>query len=370
MRKPSAAILILFLAAAAAQAPGPASALFGFGKDKQESSGRPPELPGMEAGGLDVTKPPRMAQEAAETDFPGAAPAPATDSPAAPVSDGSLPTEVVIKGSNAGKLKVNKPPLNIEVDPFDSIRESLKPDQKLLLSESPLAVVWRRTHPELLRSSRVIQPHGMTFSERPGIVFSPRKRLHEVLRRPVEDKEARGYEWMLTIADEEGRVFQHYEGSRYPPDEIVWSGQNDQGEWIRAGRAYSPVYVFTDPGGTPYTRAGDPIRFTGIVHQERDGLHLSLDSVALFGSQKSARSVLPEGESLIRAAADLVKRRYAGLPIRVEAYAGSKPLAEQQAQTLEEYLIKELMLLPQEISTDSLRTSYTDQRVEIVLVNR
>jgi hypothetical protein len=356
--------LLVFAVAAA-----PANALFGFGKKKKKQDNTQ-SLPGLGSSGSESSGPPRMAQEA---DSSGASPYSQSetavgDYPNQPEVSGQLPTEVEIR--HGQKRGPQKPPLRIEVDQFDSIRDSLKPDQQLLLAESPLTVVWRRTHPEFLRNERVIQPEKSTFDEKPGIIFSPLKRLHEVLSRRPEKRELRGFQWSLTIADEEGKVFQHYEGSSFPPEELVWSGQNDQGDWMQAGRAYSPVYMFTDPNGTPFTRVGDPLRFKGIVHQERDGLHLSLDSASLWGSGKTAQSLQGEGARIIRSAADLIKRRYAGIPIRVEVYGATKQLADLQADIIEGMLTKELMLLPQDISTDSLRVPYTDQRVEIILLNR
>ncbi len=351
-----------------------AQALFGFGKkkDKAAEAEKTESLPGLGGPGTDASAPPKMAQEAQSESSSGQSAYSQNETaigqyPNEPAGTG-LPSEVTIKAGD--RRGPQKPALNIEVDAFDSIRESLKPDEQLLLAESPLTVVWRRTHPEFLRNERVIQPEKTTFDERPGIIFSPLKRLHEVLNRRPEKKELRGHQWSLTIADEEGKVFQHYEGSSYPPEELVWSGQNDQGDWMQAGRAYSPVYMFTDPNGTPYTRVGEPLRFKGIVHQERDGLHLSLDSASLFGAGKTAQKLEGDGEIILRSAADLVKRRYAGIPIRVEVYGATKELADLQADIIERMLTKELMLLPQDISTDSLRVPYTDQRVEIILLNR
>lgn len=359
----------------------PASALFGIGGKKKEDgpSRREAEkesLPGM-GGSPETSGPPRMAQEAAASPEgpaqPAPAPAPSKGDTAVgdhPSPDGALPTEVVIRGDGSGKLKNQKPALDIQMDPFESIRATLEPDQQLLLAESPLTVVWRRTHPEFLKHPRVVQPWLLAFSEKPGIVFRPRDQLAEVLQRKVDDKEAKGFQWSLTVADEEGKVFQHYEGASNPPAEVLWSGQSDQGEWMHAGRAYSPVYMFTDSGGTPYTRVGKPIRLTAVEHQERTGMHLTLDSSALFGRNKSSSQVEPEGTPLLRAAADLIKRRYAGVPIRVEAHAGSEMLATSQASAVRDYLVKELMLQPAEISTDEAAASFSDQRLEIVLLNR
>jgi len=368
---------ILLALCVIAPADAGAISLFGLGKKKKKAK---PEnvkdlgpLPGLDGGSPDSSAPPRMAQEAASEQMPGMGSQQQYSQTETAVGDypstgGQLPDEVVIKGNE--RRGIVKPPLKIQVDAFESIRDSLKPDQQLLLAESPLTVVWRRTHPEFLRNERTIQPQLASFSERPGIVFKPLSRLQEVLQRKLERREGRGYQWSLTIADEEGKVFQHWEGSREPPEELTWGGQNDEGEWIQAGRAYSPVFMFTDPGGGSHTRVGNPLRFKGVVHQERDGLHISLDSAALFGTSKQGRSLDPTGAELLRSAADLIKRRYSAIPIRVEAFSNAKELAMHHAQLIESELTKELMLLPQDISTDSLQRPYSDQRVEIVLQNR
>lgn len=289
-----------------------------------------------------------------------------------PPGAGGLPTEVIIKTEGEGpQLRGAKPPLNIDVDPFESIRESLKPDQQLLLAVSPLTVSWRRTHPEFLKADRVIQPWRTAFSQRAGISFRLRDMLSDALQRRVDEKEAKSYAWSVTIADEEGRVFHHYEGSDKPPEELLWNGQNDQGEWIRAGRSYSAVYTFTDPGGSPRTIVGKPLLFRGIVHQEDTGLHISLDSAVLFGPTKANAEIAKgAGEDLIRSAADLIKRRYTGIPVAIRVFAATKELGELQAQSLQSFLLKELMVMSKNVTVDSARAPYSEQRTEIVLLNR
>ena len=285
---------------------------------------------------------------------------------------GGMPTEVIIKSEDSpNKMGVQKPLLRVDVDPFESIKPSLAPDQSLLLAVSPLTVSWRRTHPELLMNNRVIQPWRTTFSQRPGIAFRVRDQLSDVLQRRVEPKEAKTYSWSFTIADEEGRVFHHDEGSNDPPEELVWSGQNDQGEWIHAGRSYSAVYTFTDPGGSPRTAVGKPLLFKGIVHQEDTDMHISLDSSVLFGNNKAeSELVKPAGPELLRSGADLIKRRFTGIPISVRVFAATKELGDQQAQAVYNYLVRELMLSAKNISVDAARAAYSDQRVEVVLLNR
>jgi len=288
-----------------------------------------------------------------------------------PAPGGKLPTEIVIKAEGGAKLSDTKPPLHIEVDPFETVRPSLKPDENLLLAVSPLTVSWRRTHPEFLMNERVIQPWRTTFSQRSGIPFRVRDQLETLAGRKLEAKEAKKWGWSLTIADEEGRVFHNYQGSGEPPEELLWSGQNDQGEWVRAGRSYSAVYSFTTPDGSPRTIVGKPLLFKGIVHQEDTGLHISLDSSALFGTAKTASELQgPVGPDVLRSAADLVKRRFFGIPVSVRVFANTKELGEAQAKTIQNYLLRELMVAARAVSTDATRAPFSDQRVEIVLLNR
>ncbi|MDE2492197.1 MAG: hypothetical protein KGM24_15220 [Elusimicrobia bacterium] len=299
----------------------------------------------------------------------GSAPAQDPSASSGPVS-GGLPTEIVIK-SNGAKVTDKKPPLNINVDPFETIRPDLKPDESLLLAVSPLTVSWRRTHPEFLLDERVIQPWRTTFSAKPGILFRVRQQMSDALGELPPEKELRRWSWSLAIADEEGRVFHHYEGQGEPPKTLVWSGQNDQGEWIRAGRSYSPVYTFTSPDGSPRTRVGAPLDFKGIVHQEDTGLHISLDSSVLFGPARTGTSLQdPAGAGLLRGAADLIKRRYSGIPIAVRVYANTQELGQTQAQAVQDFLLAQLMLPVRQISTDAARAPFSDQRVEVVLLNR
>lgn len=368
----------------------PAHALFGLGKKKDkekeaqdqtriEATQKLPGMPGPGEEGTPFPGMPKMAEEegriqAARESPGGAAGAPGgspSGPPPASIPSGSgLPTEVVIKGGEHSKLNSLKPPLRIDADPFESIRASLKPDESLLLAESPLTITWRRTHPEFQLNERVVEPWRTTFSERPGIAFYPREQLFEAVGRRLENREAKGYQWQLTIADEEGRVFQHYEGSSNPPEELVWTGQNDQGDWIKAGRSYSPIYMFTDPGGSPHTKVGKTLQFRGVIHQESDGLHISLDSTVLFGTMKGARALEKGGDGLVRAAADLVKRRHAGVPLRVQAFASSRELGEAQARLVQDKLGEELMLPTKSIASEGSSAPFSEQRVEIILVNR
>lgn len=301
-----------------------------------------------------------LAVAAAAQDVPASTAAPA----------GAAPTEVVVRGEG-GKLSDAKPPLKIEVDPFETIRPDVLPDPDLLLAASPLTVSWRRTHPEFLMSERVIEPWRTTFSERPGIPFLVREQLEQALDQKLDDRAAKAWAWSLTVADEDGRPFHHFEGSGSPPVELLWNGQNAQNEWLTAGRPYSPVYRFTGPDGASRTRVGAPLLLKGVVHQEASGLHVTLDSSALFGSARTASELSqPDGPDLLRSAADLIKRRYSGLPISVTVYAKTQRLAEAQAAIVQTFLLRALMLSARYVTTQAESAAFSDQRVEVVLLNR
>ncbi len=281
-----------------------------------------------------------------------------------------MPAEVVIKATSS-KLNDPKPPLAMTVDAFETIRTSLKPDENLLLALSPLTVSWRRTHPESLMNERVIQPWRATFSQRSPNSFKIKEQLLALLAGKLDAKEARKWGWSLTIADEDGRIFHSYSGANDPPEELLWTGENAQGEWIRAGRSYSAVYMFTSPDGFPRTTVGSPLLLKGVVHQEDAGLHLSLDSSVLFGRSKNALELqTPGGLDLLRAAADLIKRKQSGIPIAVRVFANTKEMGDVQAKAIQGSLLRELMVAVRQISVDSTRAPFSDQRVEIVLLNR
>ncbi len=85
-----------------------------------------------------------------------------------PPPGGGMPAEVVIKAEGAGsKLNDQKPPLKIEVDPFESIRASLKPDENLPFSLVilPLAAPLQQGEKVALRRSWLVQ-HLAEVSER------------------------------------------------------------------------------------------------------------------------------------------------------------------------------------------------------------
>ena len=282
-----------------------------------------------------------------------------------------VPEEIVIKSESEDKIRTAKPPLKIATDEFESIRKSLQPDKDLFLFESGEFLNLSRNYPEKLFSPRVVQPWRSGFSDKTVIAFYPQRKFLEVFNKTPTEKNAREIQWTLSVTDEEGKIFHKYTGSGLPPETINWTGENDQREWLRAGHNYAPVYVFVDETGAPKTVVGDIIKFTAIVFQKGGNLNISLDSVSIFGPTKTMKTMdKVQGEALLAATCDLIKRRYYHIPVKVNVYAQTKDLAEIQADQIKNFLKKELMTGENVISAEGFEESFSQQRIDIVLLNK
>jgi len=284
---------------------------------------------------------------------------------------GEVPEEVVIKSEAAAELRTKKPPLKVKTDNFESIKNSFESDKNLFLFESGDFVSFSRNYPEKLASARVIKPWRTAFSDRTVITFYPQRKFLEAFGKAYTDKAAKALQWTLSITDEEGKIFHKYGGAGLPPETINWSGENDQREWVRAGHSYAPMYLFMDEYGAPKTIIGELVRFTAIIYQKGPNLAVSLDSSLLFGPNKSARVIEKgKGEALLAAVSDLIKRRYYNMPMKVNVYAQTKDLAEQQAGLIMNSLKASLMCGESLLSSEGYDDTFAQQRADIVLLNK
>jgi hypothetical protein len=282
-----------------------------------------------------------------------------------------MPEEIVIKSETEDKLRTARPPLKIPTDQFETIRKSLDPDKDLFLFESGEFMSQSRNYPDKLFSPRVLQPWRSGFSDKTLISFSPLRKFSEVFPRAFNKKAAREVQWTLSITDEEGKIFYKYSGSDLPPETISWSGENDQHEWLKAGHNYAPVYVFIDDLGTPKTVIGDIIKFTAIVFQKGNNLAISLDSASVFGPTKSMKTIeKPQGEDLLAATADLIKRRYYNMPVKIAVYAQTMELAVIQAEQIKGFLSAALMTDEKVITAEGVDESFAQQRIDIIILNK
>lgn len=275
--------------------------------------------------------------------------------------------DVVIKGEETQKPSITRPPLQFFFDPSETIRDSLLLDESLLMAEHPQVFAWTKTHPQLLHNQRVIQPPEALIYEEPQIRFNLAQKLAEVLGKKMDKKELKLTQWKLTIADEEGKTFQDFQGKGILEQDLVWNGRNEKGEWIQPGHAYSAVHIFTDPQGISYSIMGHPVQYKGIVRREENMLLLTLDSGVLFGADKKSMGIQPEGKKLLRSSADWVKRSHAGLSMRVRTFSQNQATALSQSNSVRDALMAELMIPAQNILLENAPAPFSEQRVELVL---
>jgi hypothetical protein len=278
--------------------------------------------------------------------------------------------EVVIKADEADGLSSGKPPLDVPFDPYESLRPALAPDEALLLAESPALAGWGRTRPDRLRNERLLQPWNDLLSDVSEIEFSPRADLAGALGPASAPKGLKQWAWSLSVVDEEGKPIRRFEGAGQPPEKIVWDGVSDQGERIRAGHAYSAVYKVSQSTATSRTVMGQRIHFEGLVHPAGEGRLIGLDSSALFGSNRQNKELSPKGRSLLRAAADSVRRHGFGQPLLLRALAPDSAAADTQAAKAKAYLAAELGLPPEKIVTEASVAAPSEQRLDLLVGGR
>ena len=282
-----------------------------------------------------------------------------------------VPEEIVIKSEGEDKIRTVKPPLKITADDLESVRKSLQPDKDLFLLGVNEFMNLSPNYPETLFLSRVVQPWRAGFSDRTIITFYPRRKFLEIFGNNFAEKKAKGIQWTLALTDEEGKTFHKYSGSGLPPESISWIGENDQREWLRAGHNYAPVYVFVDGADVTRTVIGDVIKFTAIVVQKGSNLNISLDSAAVFGPTKSMKTIdKGQGEALLAATCDLIRRWYYDIPVKVNVYAQTKALAGLQADQVKNFLKNELMTGENVISAEGFDENFSQQRIDVILLNK
>ena len=289
-----------------------------------------------------------------------AAPAPA---PAASKS-GKL-EDIVIKAKEEDEPSAGKPPLELSYDAYESLRPTLKPDEKLLLAESPALSAWVRSRPERLRSEHLLQPWNDPIEELAAIRLPARAQLQSAFGRELSASELKALSWSLSLVDEEGASIRKFEGSGAPPQDLEWDGLAEGGEAMSAGHAYSAVYKFWLSSTTSRTAMGQPIQFAGLIRKDGAAHRVALDSSQLFGSDRAKTDLTDAGRPLLRSAADWVRRRSWGSPVSLKVYGRDEESARSQALSAKAYLAAELGVPPERIPSESVVAAASDQRLEL-----
>lgn len=275
--------------------------------------------------------------------------------------------DVVIKANDKEAPSAGKPAFDVQVDPYESLRATLKPDESLLLAESPALVSWARSRPQRLKDDRIIEPWNDALTAFSPVSLPVRGELAASLGREPTSKELKSGSWSASLVDEDGKPIRVFQGSGEPPESVAWDGLSDHGEWLLAGHAYSAVYKFSQSTAAARTVLGKPVQFEGLAHKQGDATLLSLDSSALFGVDRSAQAVAAGGRPLLRAAADWVRRFAFGSPLELRVFGPDADSARAQAAAAKDLLVAELGVSPDAVATESAVADSAEQRVELLV---
>ncbi|HVA66517.1 MAG TPA: hypothetical protein VNK24_06285 [Elusimicrobiota bacterium] len=267
---------------------------------------------------------------------------------------------VVIKGNEQQKPSLAKPPLTLQADPYAAIQKSLKPDESMLLTDSPQIQSWNQARPDMLHAQGLIAPWNDVLKELPAIVIPARADLTATIAQSNAGKKARGWSWSLDIVDEQGKSIRSFGDRGIPPNNLIWDGRGMDGSWIEAGHSYSLLYHWTN-GAKILTAVGRTIEFPGVVHPDADGYSVSLDFSQLFGDQGQDDALADSGKPLLSAAADWFRRASYGKSAAISVYGGDAA----QAQALRAALAADISLPRDAITMESSPSSESGQRVVI-----
>ncbi len=289
---------------------------------------------------------------------------------AGPLRAATTRLQVVVKGQDKDAPSVAKPALDLLIDPYETIRQSIEPDDSLLLADPPALSIGAADRLPWLKSRQGAKP----WNDASVIKLEDlRLRVRAEFKNKVEGggipdgSDAAGLAWTVSVIDEDGRVFRGFKGSGAPPETVSWDGRSDKGRWLAPGHDYSAVYLFSSAGSPERTFVGDPIRFKALLRRDAQGLLLSLDSAALFGSKRDQVQTVSEGAAFLLVAADLIRRTAYGSAVEVRVYGPDEGLARKQAESIRESLIPELSLPERMITAVAFDGPGSEYRVELLI---
>ncbi|MFH0948632.1 MAG: hypothetical protein V1833_06530 [Elusimicrobiota bacterium] len=266
--------------------------------------------------------------------------------------------EVVIKGEYKLKLDSERPKLKISIDINEVVMPTITTFNKFL-NIKPEELID-------LKSSLI----GVVSSERTMSAY-----LNSIVVEPVakfnieQGKDLQIDTWEMVISDSKGEVFHSFSGEENIPRIITWSGRNKQEKIVSAGKWYSYFVRIKDVYGRDYTTVGEPFKFPAILHQEKNGLIVTISDEIMFGKNKESTGITNKGKLLLRESADSIKK-YHTLPITVEVYSADESVATKRAENINKYLC-DLLLFTKERMGVVGSSAYTDERrVDIVICNK
>ena len=135
------------------------------------------------------------------------------------------------------------------------------------------------------------------------------------------------------------------------------------------GNPYSYLINLVDQAGNPRTVIGSPFVIHYLVHQENDGLYVSVSRKKIFDVEKEKTKILEEGIPVLREMSDFLKDNFT-LFSSIEAHGEDAGVAGEQAKILAQYFSDTLILPEKNIKYSGFEDTIENHRIDIMIKNR
>jgi len=241
-----------------------------------------------------------------------------------------------------------------------NINEAVLPTidtEKKFLEKSPALSDLKDAVPKMLSSQQVAFPFLSVFVKEPIASFSLK---------------AMGFKtatWELIVTDSKGKTFKKFEGKGKPPEIIEWSGRNAANKIIKVGNPYSYLINLVDQSGNPRTVIGSPFVIHQLVHQENDGLYVSVTRKKIFDIEREKTKILEEGIPILKEMSDYLKENFT-LALNIEVHGEDVSMSGEQAKILAQYFSEILILPEKNIKCSGFEDTIENHRIDIMIKNR
>jgi hypothetical protein len=248
--------------------------------------------------------------------------------------DKSSSKEVVIRGVQRLKVKVDKPEPDLKFD-VDEIAVPYVKTEDSVLDISPTSMVYPAVSvPAALNTQQAAAPYIQLFRQPPILTLNPRYKGKVGIAK-----------WRLRITDGFGNVFKDYSGKGSLPPKLVWDGRGKEDKgMLDVGTSYSYIFSIIDVASNPTSQMGKPIVLESLMY-EQDGMIIAkLVADAVFEEKGRKTVISQKGELYLKEIADLVSYRQR-FPLTVETYFKDMDAASYQGEKIQEHLA-ETMIIP------------------------
>jgi len=264
--------------------------------------------------------------------------------------------DVTVTAEDKFKVKSEKPFLELNMDINEPVLSTIETENKFL-EKSPDFSELKNTLPKMLSTRLVAAPYLDLFVKEPVAIFN------------LKETGFKTSKWDLIITDYNGKVFKKFAGKGPGPEKIEWSGRNSANTVMKVGNPYSYMLNLLNSEGNPRTVIGAPFTVNQLVHQEADGLYLSVTRKKIFDPEKEKTKILEEGAPTLLEILNYLKDM-STLPVRVEVYGEDALTAGLQAKELAKHFTDTLVLTENSIKYNGNEAGLEDFRIDVIIKNR